>query len=90
LIGKEISYIVRSISDLKGVGQNLLQAISTAHNCIIEGKEDVWDAGTTTLLGGVVVELKDTEDAQGYKYAFVCASVGDCKVRSFFLTLFTL
>ena len=45
----------------------------------LEGKSDALDAGTTTLLCGVIVELTDSDKQEQYRYAFVCASVGDCK-----------
>ena len=36
---------------MKDMGRHLLKGISFAHNNIIQGLDDVWDAGTTTLLG---------------------------------------
>ncbi len=77
----------------------LLKAFAAAHEKIINGfsKEDIWDAGTTTLIGGLLVPIEVPggrpvcdyfplgEDLhsrvlrQEEKYAFVCASIGDCK-----------
>ncbi len=68
------------MSDLKEVGHCLLRGFATAHSKIIEGMTEIWEAGTTTLLAGLVVELLDADKQDDYKYAFVCASVGDCKV----------
>jgi len=39
------------------------------------GIQDIWEAGTTTLLGGLVLRVHN----QRAPYVFVCASVGDCK-----------
>ncbi len=36
---------------LQKTGSVLLQGISSAHNSIIQGLDDVWEAGNTTLLG---------------------------------------
>jgi len=68
-----------NFKDLKEAGLFLLKAVVSAHNKIIDGKEDVWEAGTTTLLGGLLVELKKSDDFPDLQWAFICASVGDCK-----------
>eukprot|EP01133_Synstelium_polycarpum_P007850 gene7850-9212_t len=65
------------IQTLQDAGHFLLRAFCEAHNKIVEGKNDIWEAGTTTLLGGLVLELED--DAGVPKWGFLCASVGDCK-----------
>ena len=65
------------IRDIPDVGHYLYRAFSVAHNKIIEGKEDIWDAGTTTLLSGICLELEPQSDDRNW--CFVCASVGDCK-----------
>lgn len=76
---------------MKECGHILLHGITASHNAIIQGKEDVWDAGTTTLLGGIIVEIKPNpnlnnngSDLKINKWGFICVSVGDCKVISFF------
>ncbi|KYR02720.1 protein phosphatase 2C-related protein [Tieghemostelium lacteum] len=66
------------ITTLQDAGHFLLRAFCEAHNKIVEGKNDIWDAGTTTLLGGLVLEL-DTQEEGAPKWGFLCASVGDCK-----------
>jgi hypothetical protein len=63
------------LTEIPESGHFILRAFSAAHEKIIEGKENVWDAGTTTMLGGMIVEL---DGAQG-KWALICGSVGDCK-----------
>jgi len=51
-----------------------LQALSFCHFKICEGKEDIWEAGTTTLLGGLLLKLKEED-----KWAWIFVSIGDCK-----------
>lgn len=74
-----VEYVKRSASEVLTVqdaGQLFLQAFVQAHHRIVEGFEDKWwECGTTTLLGGALVQLKDPYNPWG----FVCASVGDCK-----------
>ena len=66
------------IKDLQDAGHYLYRAFCIAHNKIIEGKEDVFEAGTTTLLTGICMEIIQQTDSDP-KWCFVCASVGDCK-----------
>ncbi|GAM21566.1 hypothetical protein SAMD00019534_047410 [Acytostelium subglobosum LB1] len=66
------------IQTLHDAGHYLLRAFCEAHNKIIQGKSDIWEAGTTTLLGGLVMELEDDSGAPP-RWGFLCASVGDCK-----------
>lgn len=61
------------IVDVQECGHCLLRAFDKASREIIVGKDDIWDAGTTTLIGGVLLELEDN------KWGFLCVSVGDCK-----------
>jgi len=67
------------IVDVKKAGAVLLNAFEYAHNSIMEGKEAFWEAGTTTLLGGVLLEINKGTDKWTPQWEFVCASVGDCK-----------
>lgn len=52
---------------------------------IIEGCKDFWDVGTTTLLGGILVQLQQplVQDDGGvpkaYDWAYIWGCVGDCK-----------
>jgi len=67
------------------VARLISRAFAIAHHSILEGAKDLWDVGTTTLLGGLVVKLKEPlrEDRDGVivscKYAYIWGSVGDCK-----------
>jgi serine/threonine protein phosphatase PrpC len=68
-----------TLTDVKRAGAVLLNAFEYAHNSIMEGKIAFWDAGTTTLLGGVLLEINKGTDKWTPQWEFVCASVGDCK-----------
>ncbi|PRP80887.1 protein phosphatase 2C-related protein [Planoprotostelium fungivorum] len=48
---------LHEMNDLRDVGHYLLQALSACQFKITEGK-DQWEAGTTTLLGGVLIPVK--------------------------------
>eukprot|EP01112_Ceratiomyxa_fruticulosa_P016243 TRINITY_DN4877_c0_g1_i2.p1 TRINITY_DN4877_c0_g1~~TRINITY_DN4877_c0_g1_i2.p1 ORF type:complete len:582 (+),score=124.48 TRINITY_DN4877_c0_g1_i2:1929-3674(+) len=67
------------IVDVKKAGAVLLAAFGQAHSAIMEGKGAVWEAGTTTLLGGLLLEINKGADKFTPQWVFVCASVGDCK-----------
>jgi len=74
------------IDELRDAGHYLLQALSYCHLKIIEGKEDIWEAGTTTLLGGVLFrikkskeEVKSEKDKDSFKWVWCGISIGDCK-----------
>jgi len=71
-------YLMKHQKDIvtaRDVGYLVLRAYLAAHNSIIEGRtqETLFQAGTTTMLAGLVLEL---EHAQ---WGFVCVSLGDCK-----------
>jgi len=68
-----------AIVDVKKAGVVLLSAFESAHNSIMEGKEAFWEAGTTTLLGGVLLEINKGTDKFTPQWEFVLASIGDCK-----------
>eukprot|EP01124_Arcella_intermedia_P002081 TRINITY_DN11142_c0_g1_i1.p1 TRINITY_DN11142_c0_g1~~TRINITY_DN11142_c0_g1_i1.p1 ORF type:complete len:1417 (-),score=314.61 TRINITY_DN11142_c0_g1_i1:21-4271(-) len=59
----------------QAVLRSFMQSFVYAHHRIIEGHEDSWwECGTTTLLGGSILELPEA-----HKWAFLCLAVGDCK-----------
>lgn len=66
------------IRDVHDAGHFLLRSFSEAHYSIVHGKEDIWEAGTTTLLGILVLELEQSA-AGDPKWGLLCGSVGDCK-----------
>eukprot|EP00324_Dicrateria_rotunda_P005514 CAMPEP_0206167608 /NCGR_PEP_ID=MMETSP1474-20131121/28954_1 /ASSEMBLY_ACC=CAM_ASM_001110 /TAXON_ID=97495 /ORGANISM="Imantonia sp., Strain RCC918" /LENGTH=400 /DNA_ID=CAMNT_0053572375 /DNA_START=30 /DNA_END=1229 /DNA_ORIENTATION=+ len=55
----------------------LLKALMRAHSKILDTQENCCDAGTTTVLAGILVKLK--EPMEDKEWVFVCVSVGDCK-----------
>lgn len=66
------------IRDVQDAGHYLLRSFAEAHNRIVSGKDDIWEAGTTTLIGTLILEL-ETENEGDPKWGVLCASVGDCK-----------
>jgi len=66
------------IRDLQDAGHYLLRSFAEAHKRIISGKDDIWEAGTTTLIGSLCLELEQTEEGAP-QWGVLCASVGDCK-----------
>jgi serine/threonine protein phosphatase PrpC/uncharacterized FlaG/YvyC family protein len=71
-------HIQSQIRDTQDCKHFLLRALSKAHDKILEGKSDPFDAGTTTLLGGMIIKINE-QDYDFDEWAFVCVSVGDCK-----------
>jgi serine/threonine protein phosphatase PrpC len=66
------------------VSHYLLRAMCKAHESILEGKSHPSEAGSTTLLGGVVMRVSEGSIAGGIEQpveplVFVAAAVGDCK-----------
>lgn len=75
----------QQIHDVKEAGHFLLRAFDKASREIVVGKDDIWEAGTTTLLGAILLqlELPLEQQLQGViKTCLVCANVGDCKVQA--------
>jgi hypothetical protein len=52
-----------SIKDIREAGRLILRSFSKAHVKIIEGYDDIWLAGTTTLCAGILMELDMNQDA---------------------------
>jgi len=53
---------LHELRNLKDVGQHLANSISYCHWKICEDKEDIWEAGTTTMLGGCLLRLRSSKD----------------------------
>eukprot|EP01122_Echinamoeba_exundans_P000781 TRINITY_DN10716_c0_g1_i1.p1 TRINITY_DN10716_c0_g1~~TRINITY_DN10716_c0_g1_i1.p1 ORF type:complete len:468 (-),score=76.59 TRINITY_DN10716_c0_g1_i1:75-1478(-) len=66
------------MKDLVDAGHFLLRAFSQGHNKIVEGKEDIWEAGTTTLFGCFLLEIEPPKGSDA-QWGLLCANVGDCK-----------
>jgi len=76
----EVTKRLADITTIRKASKILVKAFMEAHTRILQGPisrgiQDIWEAGTTTLLGGVVLRVHN----QRAPYVFVCASVGDCK-----------
>lgn len=67
------------IRDVQDAGHFLLRSFAEAHKRIVAGKEDIWEAGTTTLLSALCLELEQGPASEGPSWGLLCASVGDCK-----------
>ncbi len=63
------------LKDAQMVAEILVRGMGEAHYKVIEGKDDVNSAGTTTLLGGVLAPV----DKMDRVFCFLFISVGDCK-----------
>eukprot|EP01125_Pyxidicula_operculata_P011840 TRINITY_DN3876_c0_g1_i2.p1 TRINITY_DN3876_c0_g1~~TRINITY_DN3876_c0_g1_i2.p1 ORF type:complete len:291 (+),score=71.37 TRINITY_DN3876_c0_g1_i2:507-1379(+) len=75
------------------VGNLVVEALAHAHHAIISPKPDIWMAGTTTLLGGMCIEVEkkkseedeeddegsDDDDENNSDWYFLAIAVGDCK-----------
>jgi len=73
-----IGFLQQKIPELKGskeIGAHLVNALSLAHLSIIYDKEDIFMAGTSTLLGGLCLKIDGTN-----QYALMAIGVGDCKI----------
>eukprot|EP00013_Stygamoeba_regulata_P001496 CAMPEP_0177633074 /NCGR_PEP_ID=MMETSP0447-20121125/2639_1 /TAXON_ID=0 /ORGANISM="Stygamoeba regulata, Strain BSH-02190019" /LENGTH=957 /DNA_ID=CAMNT_0019134701 /DNA_START=371 /DNA_END=3244 /DNA_ORIENTATION=+ len=67
----------------------LLRGLFVSQESIMENVEDVWEAGCTTILGGMLLEEASANLRQCMRlddlateymtWSFVCVSVGDCK-----------
>jgi hypothetical protein len=75
---KQSNYALAVNNRKLDAGHYLLRAFDKASREIVVGVDFIWDAGTTTLLGGLALELDND------RWCFVCANVGDCKVANTF------
>eukprot|EP01102_Stenamoeba_stenopodia_P006712 TRINITY_DN1864_c0_g2_i7.p1 TRINITY_DN1864_c0_g2~~TRINITY_DN1864_c0_g2_i7.p1 ORF type:complete len:997 (+),score=162.26 TRINITY_DN1864_c0_g2_i7:253-3243(+) len=83
---------IKNETDFPQIGQVLIESIHFIHQRITEGKSDIWEAGTTSFLGGVIVPIdaasqigsfvpqSSVEVAQLPTWAILFANVGTCKV----------
>eukprot|EP01133_Synstelium_polycarpum_P015004 gene15004-17742_t len=80
------------INTIRNAGSFLLAAMTAAHKGIIAGKSEVWEAGTTTLIGGILTRIKKDRDHADLKrmstlsfveveanWVFIGTTLGDCK-----------
>lgn len=84
-----VGYLQQHLSEFKSpkdVGPHLVHAIALAHIAIVHDKEDVFMAGTTTLVGGLLVK-NDVSKSDSPTFTLMAISVGDCKVRKRLLVI---
>ncbi|EGG21549.1 protein phosphatase 2C-related protein [Cavenderia fasciculata] len=81
------------INTIRKAGSFLLAAMTAAHKGIIAGKSEVWEAGTTTLIGGMLTKIKKERDNNAIlkrmsslsfvevdsDWVFIGVTLGDCK-----------
>lgn len=76
-----VDYIEKQISnvtDIQSAALVLVKAIQEAHEKVIEGANNAWEVGTTTLCGGILLEIPQ-QNSFDAPYAFLCVNIGDCK-----------
>jgi serine/threonine protein phosphatase PrpC len=66
------------VKTTKELGHHLLNALAIANFSIFYDKDDVWSAGTSTCLGGLLMEISPGEPGAP-QFVFQFISVGDCK-----------
>eukprot|EP01104_Vermistella_antarctica_P005316 TRINITY_DN1579_c0_g1_i1.p1 TRINITY_DN1579_c0_g1~~TRINITY_DN1579_c0_g1_i1.p1 ORF type:complete len:687 (-),score=95.14 TRINITY_DN1579_c0_g1_i1:234-2294(-) len=74
-----VGHFDREITTTAEVANLLMLAVCKAHEAVMEPSLDVYDVGTTTLVGGVLVPLADRSG----RWAFISVSVGDCQCFHF-------
>jgi len=68
------------IGDLQYAGGLVLRALSMANAEIFKGIDrETSMVGTTTLLGGLILQLDEMNEASAPTFGFVYVSIGDCK-----------
>lgn len=72
---KEKNTKIKTLEDAK---LYLLRSFNEAHRRICERSFPEEEIGSTTVLAGMTLELQ-SEVGRTPEFAFVCASVGDCK-----------
>ena len=73
---KERNTKIKTLEDAK---LYLLRSFNEAHRRICEKSYPEEEIGSTTVLAGVTLELLTKNNNNNNEFAFVCASVGDCK-----------
>jgi len=65
--------------DVRELGYDMLRSLGHVHDNIVAGTQVVWDAGTTTLLAAMLVEVEPSSITTNHKWCLVCVNVGDGK-----------
>ncbi len=74
-------YLIKrcEIPDLHEAAHFLLRGFAEADRRIMDGKEETWEAGTTTLIGCILLQLQDVHDLP----------TTDCTIFSFMVKMYT-
>ncbi len=56
-----------------------MRCAARVHEAIKIGKANIWDAGTTTLLAGVLCQTETHAALNNCQWCFNCISIGDCR-----------
>jgi len=89
LVNSRFSSMLMENQDLlpntQAIARLMLKAVFVCQAAILENANDIWEAGCTTLLGGIVVETtpEDAEPSGPRRFAFVAVGIGDCKAYIF-------
>lgn len=76
-----VNYIEKQIynaTDVQSAALIILKAIHVAHKAVVQDATKIWDVGTTTIVGGVLLQVPPQE-AFDAPYVFLCVNIGDCK-----------
>lgn len=70
----------KEFTNLRIAAHHMLRAYQIAHETIVEGrsKDEIWQAGTTAMLGGSLFECEQ-KDFPPHTWFFLAVSLGDCK-----------
>lgn len=70
-----VSDRIHKIRDPVHAGDLLIRAVGSAHSAIVEEDptRQVWEVGTTTLFGAVILKLQHSQ------FCIVSVSIGDCR-----------
>eukprot|EP01125_Pyxidicula_operculata_P009973 TRINITY_DN3286_c0_g1_i2.p1 TRINITY_DN3286_c0_g1~~TRINITY_DN3286_c0_g1_i2.p1 ORF type:complete len:1041 (-),score=173.71 TRINITY_DN3286_c0_g1_i2:514-3636(-) len=66
---------ILEVTNTETLVSRLKHALTEAHYSILSAYKSVYDAGTTTLVGGMLAKIESSKE-----YAFTFLSLGDCKV----------
>eukprot|EP01114_Cavostelium_apophysatum_P006009 TRINITY_DN171_c1_g2_i1.p1 TRINITY_DN171_c1_g2~~TRINITY_DN171_c1_g2_i1.p1 ORF type:complete len:915 (+),score=253.68 TRINITY_DN171_c1_g2_i1:218-2962(+) len=71
---------IEMINTTSDAASLILRAYYAAHKAILHKLDESDDTfGSTTMLAGIILELAEPDPKTGSRFAFVFASVGDCK-----------
>ncbi|EGC32458.1 hypothetical protein DICPUDRAFT_49599 [Dictyostelium purpureum] len=82
-----LSFLVENhheINTIRKAGSFLLAAMTAAHKAIIAGKQEVFESGTTTLIGGILAKVKPVENTSGISNAQVNHQGGSSNINGHF------